>query len=292
MGPWFWMVACFLFGAATGSFLNVVIWRLPTDRSILWPGSHCTSCYTPIPWYRNLPIVGWFMLGGRAACCGQRISPRYWIIELVTALLFVGVFAADFLWPVRTEFAVGGDVTERLAAHWPVFVLHLYVFAALLAASVIDLEHTIIPAPITNIGIALALRVSLCHQDAQPSPLPFGAVLPNLGSLADSVIGFAAGFGLCWLTRFLGTLAFKKEALGRGDLHLMGMVGAALGWEVAVLGFFIGPFFGLAMVIIGQIMDRSGKRRVHIPYGPGLSLGSAAAWLVAPQVAAYLRLGY
>lgn len=290
MGPWFWIVACFLFGATTGSFLNVVIWRLPTDRSLLWPGSHCTSCYTPIPWYWNLPIIGWFLLRGRSACCGQRIGSRYWIIELVTALLFVGVFLADFVWPIRSMGTVG-TITERLAAHWPVFALHLYLFAALLAASMIDLEHTIIPASITNIGIGLALLVSLWRPETQPSPLPFADSLPNLASLTDSVIGFAAGFGICWLTRFLGTLAFKKEALGRGDLHLMGMVGAVLGWEVAILGFFIGPFFGLAMVIVGQVIDRSGERRIHIPYGPGLSLGSAAAWLAAPHMATYLGIG-
>jgi leader peptidase (prepilin peptidase)/N-methyltransferase len=210
----------------------------------------------------------------------------------MTALLFVGVFAADFIWPVR-HYGTTADVTAALAANWPVFLLHLWLFASLLAASAIDLEHTVIPAPITNLGMGLGLMVSLIAPQTQPSRLPFAAGWPApLAAGLDSLIGLAVGFSLCWLTRVLGTWAFKKEALGRGDLHLMGMVGAAFGWEVAVLGFFIGPFFGLLMVVIGMIADRRGGPPRQIPFGPGLSLGSAAAWLVAPQVTAYLHLAY
>jgi leader peptidase (prepilin peptidase)/N-methyltransferase len=282
--PIFWMVVCFVFGAATGSFLNVVIWRLPTDRSILWPGSHCPHCYRPIAWYWNLPILGWFILKGRGRCCGQPISPRYWIIELATALLFVGVFAADFLWRVRDLGPTAAEPVELLAAHWPILLGHLYLFAALLAASVIDLDHKVIPGAITTPGIILGVALSAAVPAMQPTPLPVLGQWPHLSSFADSLLGLVAGAGITWVVRFVGTAAFKREAMGMGDVHLMGMVGAILGWEVAILAFFIGPFFGLLLVLIGSL--RPQKR--EIPYGPGLSLGTVAAWLSAAHIVAWL----
>ena len=191
-GAAFWMTVCFLFGAAAGSFLNVVIWRLPTDRSILWPGSHCPHCFRPIQWYWNLPIIGWFVLRGRGRCCGEPISPRYWIIELVTALLFVGVYAADFLWQVRRFEPAGA--ANSLAAHWPIFLAHLYLFAALLAASVIDLDHKVIPSAITTPGMVLGVAVSALVPQTQPSTLSPLAGWPPLAGLADSLIGLAAGY--------------------------------------------------------------------------------------------------
>jgi leader peptidase (prepilin peptidase)/N-methyltransferase len=230
-----------VFGAAVGSFLNVVIWRLPRGESLVRPGSHCPGCGAPIRGYDNIPILSWLVLRGRCRSCRGRISVRYPLIELLTALLCLGLF-------------------YRFGPSWS--FLAYFVFAAgLLAASAIDLEHRIIPDELSLGGIGLGLAVSW---------LPRATVRP-LDSLLAAGIGFLALFLVIagyWL-------ATRREGMGLGDAKLLAAIGAFLGWRAIPFVLFAGSLCGVigGLAMIGW--HRQG-RFYKIPFGPFLSLG---AWL-------------
>jgi leader peptidase (prepilin peptidase)/N-methyltransferase len=138
----------FLLGACVGSFLNVVIWRLPRDESLVHPGSHCPNCQTPLSWYDNIPILGWLKLHGKCRFCATAISKRYPIVEAVTAVLFVSYYAMFYLTPSRLHLGFCAAAEQTILDTWPMFLLYLYLLAALLAASLIDAEYFIIPTQI------------------------------------------------------------------------------------------------------------------------------------------------
>lgn len=238
-------------GASIGSFLNVCIYRLPRDLSLVSPPSACPHCNTPIQWHDNVPVLGWLLLGGKCRACKAPISPRYPLVELVVGLLWVGSFWA---W---------GLTWEALAAA---------LFGTLLVGiTLTDAEHYIIPDEFTLGGLVLGLALSL--RDGTPG-------------LMDAGVGAVVGFGTLWAVAWLGEKVFGKEAMGGGDIKMMAMVGAFLGWQGALLTVFLGALVG--SVIFGPIALRTRKL---VPFGVFLALGAAATWLVGDALLAWY-LGY
>ena len=235
----------FLFGTVFGSFLNVVIYRLPREESIVRPGSHCTFCRAPILWYDNIPILSFVILGARCRQCRVRISFRYPIVELLTGFLF--------LWIWRHS-------TSTLQA-----LVGAFLVSSLLVVSAVDLEHQIIPDEVSLGGLAVGILVSPIV------PSLHGEVL-WWKSLVESVTGALAGGTLIYGTGVVGSMIFRKEAMGGGDVKLMAMLGAFLGWQKVVLVYLLAPILALPMGLFLKF-----SRRIDvIPYGPFLSV---AGWI-------------
>lgn len=260
-------------GAIIGSFLNVVIYRLPRERSIVFPNSACPSCRTPLRVYDNIPILSFLILGGKCRTCRKPISIRYPIVESLTAALFVAVTMHD-----GTSLALPFDLA---------FV------AALIALVFIDAEHMILPNAITYPGIMFAIitRVALPYLGgpSQLDDLP-GLLLrlPNFPvwgvSLIGAAIGALLGGGSLWLMGFLWEKLRGVEAMGLGDVKMMFMVGAYLGWRLAILTIFIGVFSGSLAGI--AVMFRRGGRNLQmmLPFGIFLGLGAIASLLIGHRI--------
>ena len=256
-----WALWLFLVGACVGSFLNVCIYRLPAGLSIIWPPSHCPKCLKRIAWYDNLPIVSYFVLKGRCRHCRESYSAQYMVVEALTGLLLAGFYVAYFVYEVRGPGA----------ARWDVYAVHMLLVAALLVSSAIDFRFKEIYTVITNGGMALALMLSAlvpALQSHSRSPEWFEPAWLN--AVISSALGLVVGGGMIWLVALLGRLAFRREAMGFGDVLLMGLVGAVLGWEAAVLVFFIAPFFGL----VYGLWQLAHHREHEVPYGPFLSMAA------------------
>lgn len=361
-----------------GSFLNVVIYRLPRDLSLIRPGSHCPICAAPIRFYDNIPLLSWLLLKARCRHCKAPISPRYFVVELLTGLVFSGLYSAYFLLDLRQGLG-------SLGGAWFLYLLHITLLAAFLAASVIDLQLWVIPlslcwfvtaaglvgsatagfvidpgiikhfrllpyASVTTaalaVGAALGTSVSLLlvatgiirrsYQSESPTstaepcrelpgpkalnhrreifneivfllPIILGAAaalaaasnnqtikhwwldfsqLPVIKGLLGSLWGYLVGCGVVWATRIAGTLAFGKEAMGLGDVHLMGAAGAVIGPVFVVIAFFIAPFFGLAWALYQMFF----KKTRQIPYGPFLSMAVFTVMIFHDQIINLLAL--
>ena len=275
---WILTIAITLFGACIGSFLNVCIWRIPLGMSIVKPGSHCPKCDHPIPWWQNVPVASWFALRGRCHYCHAPISFRYPLVEALTALLFLLVWF-KFLAPLQASvWAPSGAPSPRVEPILGLTPFHdfrglpvyLLASAGLVFGSFVDIDHLILPDRVTLGGILLGLLASPFVPELQGAD----AWRP---ALVRSVIGAAAGFGGLWLVSVLGSLAFRKEAMGFGDVKLMGAIGALCGWEAVVFSLvaasLAGSIVGLALMALGR---KSLQGR--IPFGPFLSLG-AFAWI-------------
>lgn len=229
------MVYAGLIGACVGSFLNVCVYRWPEDKSVVSPPSSCPSCGTRIRWYDNVPVLGWLWLRGKCRACGARISIQYPLIELATAALWV--MAA---W--------------RHGLSWQTLSVALF-FTLLLGIALTDARTYIIPDQFTLGGLVIGLALSFAP----------GGITP-----VRAVIGAAVGYGLLWLVAVLGEWAFKKPAMGGGDLKMMAMVGAFLGPLGVLLTVFLGALFG--SLIFTPISIRTGKL---VPFGIFLALGAA-----------------
>ncbi len=412
-----YIIFVFALGACVGSFLNVVVWRLPRGESLVTPPSHCPKCNRPLNWYDNIPIFGWIKLRGKCRFCRQPISPRYPIVELLTAALFAFYFIAFYVLQYRTccprppmtlKFDSYGQATSValtqwvLRDSWPIYALFMLMISGLLAASLIDAELFIIPIEIPRVlaiagfivhaiadrptvpgslnlvgefgpalaalsaGAAVGLGISLIlwmlawmptsfphgeplldvdrkmleeeiaraqaagepieDQPLPPSytprqiraeirkeilfqfpPLLLGgawlaatAFVPAihafwlnllrfdwLTALLGSLLGALIGAFVVWVTRILGTLAFRRVAMGLGDVHLMFGVGAVIGAIGATAAFFIAPFFGI-LIAIYRLVTRKGR---EMPLGPYLSLASAVVLLFYCPIDAYLSQG-
>lgn len=248
----------FLVGACIGSFLNVCIYRIPLDVSIVHPGSHCASCGSPIPAHYNIPILSWFILKGRAACCGVRIDRRYWMIELVTGLVFLAIF-----WKFR-EQGLG------------VVLAYCLMVSGLLISSAIDMDHFIIPDRFTLGGCVAGMVCSTLV------PALHGVTTPFAG-FTESLRGAFVGGVVLWLVAFIGSKVFRKEAMGMGDVKFIAAMGAFLGagsivWIIPISAF-IGSIFGIAM-----IFSKGGSWGTRMPYGPFLAL-AAFFWLFGGSAA-------
>jgi leader peptidase (prepilin peptidase)/N-methyltransferase len=372
---WIWFVFIFAFGSCIGSFLNVVIYRMPRDKSLVTPPSSCPSCGKHIRFYDNIPMLSWLLLGSKCRYCKAPISPRYFLIELLTAMLFIGLFVLYFYTDLRKS------VQPFIDRGWLIYLLHIIMLSAFIAASAIDLEHWIIPLAICwfvtaagligsavgpyiidptliraysllpnasagtgslAAGAAVGLLISMVllaggllkrsyetqantendqvkhyhntandNSDESKEKIPeqnfnhrlealreivflapiivcsiaaywivgrtvplgwqndFPTQHPVIAGFLGSLWGYFVGCAIVWGVRIFGTFAFGKEAMGLGDVHLMGAAGAVIGPLPVVLAFFIAPFFGLTWAGFQMFF----KKIRQIPYGPFLSLG-------------------
>jgi leader peptidase (prepilin peptidase)/N-methyltransferase len=271
----------FAIGLVVGSFLNVCIYRLPWQKSVIWPASHCTCCHQAIRARDNVPVVSWILLGGSCRDCGARIALRYPLVELLVGLLFVSVFLTDVAAAPRK---VWGEIPAETLLVW---FYHAALLALLVAASFIDYDLTIIPDEITVTGMVLGLGLGALVPTIRPEPAHATTLA---GGLWAGVIGLLVGGGLTWFVRLAGSLALRREAMGFGDVTLMAMIGAFLGWQAAVLTFFIGPFFGLAhalwklvLYIAKQLRGaQSSSADREIFFGPYLSMAACGLVLAWP----------
>ena len=263
-----------VFGAIIGSFLNVVIHRLPHEESIVFPNSRCPSCEAVIAFYDNVPVVSYVLLGGRCRGCKQRISPRYPAVELLTALLFIAVAWHD-------------GITAALP-------FDLVFVSALVALVFIDAEHMILPNAITYPGIAFAViaRLALPYLMGQPHfedlPSLMAGVLNGMplwaASLGGAVLGGLIGGGSLWLMGWTWEKLRGIEAMGLGDVKMMFMVGAYLGWRLTIVTLFLSVLSGSVIGVL--LMMRQGKKDMQmlLPFGVFLGIGSVIALLIGPHI--------
>ena len=281
-------------GAMFGSFLNVVIHRLPKRESLITPGSHCPHCETPISWYDNLPVLSWLILRGKCRHCQAGISPRYLGVELLTAGLTVLV-AWIFL-------------TSPAEPRWGMSLACVFLTYVLIPVTFIDLHGWIIPDRITKPGMALAPIISLMVPQLHAASPLVGAFSqlgdkPGVVALLISLAGMAAGAGAILFMRVLGQILFRKEAMGLGDLKLMGMVGGFIG-PVGVLmailiGCVLGSVVGLPPYLAARIRNRRSKGDAeavetssYIPFGPFLSAGALLVLLWRPAIVHFFTVTY
>jgi len=355
----YWLTLIVVYGACVGSFLNVLIYRMPHGISIVTPRSSCPRCEHVLAWHDNVPILGWLWLRGKCRYCKAPISVQYPLIEACCGAMFGGLYGLAYHSGLRPAFMEAG-----LAATWPALVMQLVMVASLLAATVIDARLYIIPvripqavtlaamvilpvaavwlpamertAPVVSaggvgiaVGGAMGLALGLLLLRLKLLPRSFDEVeelldqsqaddaflshphprrevlkeslfvaLPLIGAvvgymimfvpqgyvaqddlyplsvrvLSGVVCGYLVGAGVVWGVRILGTLAFGKEAMGLGDVHLLAGVGAVIGATDSVLVFFVAPFLGLAGTAIIGGLGRLWKSKGRvIPYGPYLA---------------------
>jgi leader peptidase (prepilin peptidase)/N-methyltransferase len=378
---WIWIIFIFAFGCCIGSFLNVVIYRLPRDKSLVTPPSACPSCGKHIRFYDNIPLLSWLVLGRKCRYCKSPISLRYFIIELLTGSIFLCLFILYFRLNMRDgigSFEDGG---------WIIYLLHIIMLGAFIAASAIDLEYWVIPLSIcwlvtiagligsvvgtyiidpaliqaymllpsasagtaslaagATIGMVISLvllmtgllkrsyesegsenenlqntnnsekeptephfnhRLEACREIVFLMPIIVCSIAaywickevdtistwwaaftknPAIAGFLGSLLGYFVGCGIVWGVRILGTLAFGKEAMGLGDVHLMGAAGTVVGPLYVVLAFFVAPFFGLAWACFNMFF----KKIRQIPYGPFLSLGIFVVMILHDRIRDYL----
>ena len=263
-----------IFGAIIGSFLNVVIHRVPLEESIVFPNSRCPSCGAVIAFYDNIPVVSWVWLRAKCRRCRERISFRYPAVELLTAAMFVVV-----AWHDGLSVALPFDL---------VFV------SALVALMFIDAAHQILPDVITLPGVAFALmaRIAIPLITGKPhfddvTSLTHGAFaeLPLwLVSLLGAVIGGLVGGGFLWLMGWAWERLRKIEAMGLGDVKMMFMVGAYLGWRLTILTMFLGVLSGSLIGIALMIVERRFDSRKVLPFGVFLGIGTVASLLFGSQL--------
>jgi len=245
-------IAAFVVGACIGSFLNVCVYRIPLNRSVVSPGSHCAACGTPIPWYHNIPVLSWLFLRGRAACCGTRIDARYALVELGTAFIFLA------LW---LRFGPTNPLTAFIYA---------VMVAGLIVACLIDLDHFIIPDRFTLGGCVagfIACTIDPALMDEKTHMLGF------TWSLASAMIGALVLLAVGWI----GTLIFRKEAMGMGDVKFIAAICSFLGVTSLIWTITVSSAIG-AILGVGLILWQRGAWGTRIPFGPFLGL-AAIAWL-------------
>ncbi len=232
------MVISVIFGGLIGSFLNVCICRLPKEESIVWPGSHCPHCQKPIRFYDNIPLFSYLLLKGKCRNCKKAISVQYPLVEGITILSSVFLL-------IKFGLSVS-------------FLFYFAFVAALTVITVIDLYHQIIPDVISLPGIGVGLLASL--------------LIPEM-TFWNSVTGILVGGGSLFLVATLYQWLFKREGMGGGDVKLLAMIGAFLGWKAVILTILLSSLFGSISGII--IMLLKGKDfKYAIPFGPFLSLGA------------------
>jgi leader peptidase (prepilin peptidase)/N-methyltransferase len=371
------MLFVFAFGACVGSFLNVVMYRLPAGMSVISPPSRCPTCGARLKFFgENLPIIGWFMIRGKCRYCKAPVSVQYMVVELIIALLFLGLYVLLFVFRPNGEWIseIGGAwwYANNFFRAWPAYFLLAGLIAGLVAMTVIDARTFTIPIqipvfvtvaafilwplqawlprhartldlwPIPGVpwpavisgalglaGVLLGvfllktgrLRYSFADYDEYVKddeaiadypharremlrellfllPIIAGLVVgwviggaidgvppAWLQALGGSVIGYFSGCACIWGIRILGTFLFGKEAMGLGDVHLLGAVGAVLGWFDPILIFFIAPFSGLLWtllsVAVGQLLKKEGSA---LPYGPHLAVATVVLILCRPGI--------
>lgn len=241
----------FIFGLNIGSFLNVCIYRLPKSESIVNPPSHCLKCNKKIEWFDNIPLISYILLRGKCRNCKTTISPRYFLVELLTGVMF---FFLMF------KFGLSFD-----------FFIFMIFTCILIIVTFIDFDHFLIPDVLVLPGIVLGLAVSFKNSLLMNlSPLFFDVSYP-LSVFLNSLTGAIFGFLSLLFVAVLGEMLFKKEAMGGGDLKLLAMMGAFLGWKNVFFTIFMSSLVGAVIGITLIIFKKKGKGE-YIPYGPYLAL--------------------
>jgi leader peptidase (prepilin peptidase)/N-methyltransferase len=266
----------FVFGLIVGSFLNVCIVRLPRGGSIVRPPSHCPRCQSGIRFYDNIPLISFFLLRGKCRNCGEPISWRYPLVELTNALLYVGIVS---------EFWLGGEA-----------FMMMVLCSSLIVITVIDYDHMIIPDKITLPGMLVGLTLAPFFISPLGDPLPFNleAFIPHAGpyltGFLNSLIGLILGGGLLLSIGWAWERLRHIEAMGGGDVKLMGMVGSFLGWKGALLTIMLGALTG-SVIGLSLIVLKRHKMEKLIPFGPFLAAGALASAFYGPDIVLwYLRL--
>lgn len=273
-----------LLGACVGSFLNVVILRLPLDESLWRRASHCMTCNASIKIYDNIPVLSYVILRGRCRACGVRFSPQYPIVEALTALIFAATFYHRWA-PLAASFDAGTlpswHALWLCAAPW---LADISLCSILLAITVIDARHFIIPLELTVTGFLIGAALSLLH----PPLRGVDTVWLAFNEMGKALV---AGAGLLLVVRVVGGWWFKREALGMGDVHLMAMLAMFLNWPAILLVIFLSAVLGSIGGVIAKILQRQADWRFEIPYGPYLAAGALVAhWFGTSLIAWYLRL--
>jgi len=237
-------------GLCIGSFLNVVIYRLPLKKSIVSPPSRCRNCDYLLHWYDNIPVVSWLWLGGRCRKCGTSVSIQYPIVELITGALFVLVI---WLTPVG-----------------PLLASRLILVCILIALFGIDLEHQILPNSITLPGIAIGLLFSLI---APPG-------------WKDALVGALLGGGILYGIAWAYYLWRREEGMGMGDVKMLAMIGAFLGWKAVIVTLVLSSFAG-AIIGLGMMAVQKGDMKYALPFGTFLAIGTVIAMFVGDPLVAW-----
>jgi leader peptidase (prepilin peptidase)/N-methyltransferase len=372
------MVFMFAFGACAGSFIHVVAYRMPEGLSVISPPSRCPVCGFRLPWYQNMPIVGYLFLRGKCSACSVRIPVRYVLSELWLGLLFVAIYAVLFLpSPADFWYSVGEGWWRSQGAivAFPALVAVLWGTGALVAMTMCDARTFLIPIAVPAWASVVALiawpvAAFVADDNGHPFPIPtpswplcgatigavgglaiarillFAGILPRsfddwgdfaesegdvfadypfarremikevafvgpplllgavgwivanqleapaemhpaLGAFFAVAAGFVIGGAVVWALRIIATVLLDTEALGLGDVHLMSCVGAVFGWRVALIGFVVAPFVGLAWWL-GNLFR---KAPLRMPFGPSLAVGSFAAFFLKPVIATAVFAG-
>lgn len=277
----FFGIGAFCLGLIVGSFLNVCIYRMPREESLVYPPSHCPRCYQPIKAEDNIPIVSWLLLGGRCRSCSERISLIYPAVELFTGLLFVFYywrFVANYVAPLET--LPESAFVLRMGA---LYLVHMGFICALLVATFVDFKYLIIPDEISIGGTVVAVAASFVFPALHESALWPGS--PHLSGLFSSLIGGAIGAGVVYGIGVAGKAVFRKEAMGFGDVKLMAMIGAFLGWQLVLFVLFFSALLG---AVYGSV-HVAVTGRSKIPYGPFLSLAAVISLIFRSEVVLFLN---
>jgi len=241
-------------GLIVGSFLNVCIWRIPRGESIVLPASHCPKCGMPLRFYDNIPVLSYLVLGGRCRGCRERISWQYPLVESLNCIMYI-------------------LVGWRFGPSWPIIPYCAFV-SALIVVTFIDIQHLIIPDMITLPGIVLGFLVSF---------FPFMGV-----RWLDSLIGVVACGGCFLIIAILSRFIWKRDGLGGGDVKLIAMIGAFLGWQGGAVTIFWASFLGSLFGVFLILMRKKGRKDV-IPFGPFLCLGALISLLFGPEMILWYR---
>jgi len=239
-----------LFGLLIGSFLNVCIVRLPAEQSVVTPRSRCPKCGKPVEWRDNIPVLSWALLGGKCRGCKEPIGILYPLVELAVGLLWAGM---AYHYGLSLE-ALRGALFGTL----------------LLGIALTDAREYIIPNEFTWGGVIIALVLSAAG---------------GLHAVLFALLGAAVGFAILWLVGVAGKWIFKEEAMGGGDIKMMAMVGAFLGWQGVLLTIFLGALAGTAIFLPLALVGR----KKLVPFGVFLAVGAAVTYLIGPAILVWYR---
>ncbi|WP_020469094.1 prepilin peptidase [Zavarzinella formosa] len=320
-----WVLTAFVFGAAWGSFINVVAGRLPLEKSVLWPNSHCLSCLNSLYFIDNLPIFGWLYRRGRCRFCGAKFSSRYLWVEVLSGVIFAVLFYLEIMLNWQKVPMLSETSHQRFIQEMPwegifFFIQHAILASFLLAATISDFDHHSIPLSLTTTGTVIGLASAVLFPWPWPSnPVVANGLPPNLpwafnvppggipsglyvwpvwgplpswlpaGSpqlgLVTGLVGAMTGMLMVRSVKFLFEKGLGKESIGFGDADLMMMAGAFTGWQIVAVGFFVGSILSLPLGVIFKFY----RKQEYLPFGPGLALGVMVTLLGWPWMRLVLQ---
>jgi len=262
----------FLIGTAVGSFINVLIWRLPREESIISPGSHCPVCNEKIKIYHNIPILSYLILRGRCKNCKAKISIRYPMVEALMGLAYLAVYL--LFNPI----------------HYIQIIGMILMFPLFFAISWIDIEHWVIPDELTiSVGV-IGIILTLATGAAGVASIGFtGLVITSLKALLNGLLGAALGAFIFWIISIFGKKAFHKDAMGDGDIFLIGAIGFLVGWQGILMVIFIssllGAIGGAITVLVRKSLKKNDKENIStIPFGPFIVLATLVVMIAGDRI--------